>query len=263
MARDLGSRWRWKGRGVFAVCVVASVCASSAAFAATPPSAARTLAECLHDVVAAVPEPAKSTLPRIAGPERQLLAARAYLRNPDLAQRWSWNARQAADYARSPEYAQAMSELAKVQARFAADNPGHRLHVNVQLRTLDVQLQRWNDNASVGRTAAALRADAESACATASPDAFVDWLRGWQPNPPPNLAAPGLSPHGQGRAYDFQVYAGDRLVAGTDSSRIALDWRQGGWATRLADAVRAASPSFQGPLTAPDEPWHYAYVPIR
>jgi hypothetical protein len=60
----------------------------------------------------------------------------------------------------------------------------------------------------------------------------------------------------------FQIYRGDVLVAGTDSQRIASDWEESGWAERLARVVREVGPGFTGPLTMPNEPWHYAYTGI-
>ena len=87
----------------------------------------------------------------------------------------------------------------------------------------------------------------------------LPWLRGSALAVPANLAVPGLSPHGQARAFDFQVFRGGQLVAGTDSTRIARDWRDAGWALRVAEAVRTST-AFVGPLQSPDEPWHYEYL---
>src|SRR4051812_36470393 len=72
----------------------------------------------------------------------------------------------------------------------------------------------------------------------------------------PNLAPPGLSPHGQALAFDFQVLANSATVAPTDSRRIQADWLDAGWAQRLAHAMTEAGPAFKGPLLSPNEPWH-------
>ncbi|MFT3807965.1 hypothetical protein [Arenimonas sp.] len=218
---------------------------------------------CLQTAATRVPMPAQQALARIEGFPRKLLALRSYLRaEKDLALRWSWTDEQIRSYEASPEYAQAMEQIAQVQRRFAALNPGYALYVNREVRSLDLQLQRWNSNASVGKTADALAAAARSVCKPGS-ESFAAWLAAWVPSPPPNLAAPGLSPHGQARAFDFQIKRGDVLIAGTDSQRIAQDWVRTGWTKKLERAVREASPAFVGPLRTPNEPWHYSYAPER
>jgi len=216
---------------------------------------------CEQPLAAALPADTATALGRIPDTSRRLLALRGYLRAHDLPLRWSWSEQRIRDYPATPEYQQAMAALAQVQSRFAHDNPGYVLFVNTQVRSLDVQLERWNQNASVASAASGLAAAAATAC-TAEPSSFASWLRAWQPAVQSNLAVPGLSPHGQGRAYDFQVQAGAEIIAGTDSSRIEQDWRAGGWADKLALAIKQAGPAFKGPLSVPDEPWHYAYVPV-
>jgi hypothetical protein len=213
----------------------------------------------MHVARRTLTDEAEATLHRIPDPERRLLALRGYLRADDLAKRWSWTDAQVREWKLTPEYRDAMRELAKVQQRFGELNPGYRLHVNTEVRSLATQVERWNENASVGRAARGLAPPARRACAERGPGAFAGWLRATSLTAPANLAVPGLSPHGQARAFDFQVFAGDVLVAGTDSTRIASDWRDGGWATRLADAVKASA-AFEGPLQSPNEPWHYAYI---
>jgi hypothetical protein len=187
------------------------------------------------------------------------LALRSYLRAGDVASRWSWTNAEIADYEKSPAHEETMAALSWAQARFTERNPGFSLYVNTRVRSLDTQIERWNSNASVDVAAAALATEVSDACAE-DPARFVAWLKAWRPDPPPNLAAPGLSAHGQGRAFDFQVMQGEVLVAGTDSRRIDADWVESGWAQRLAD-VMAESPAFKGPLVSPREPWHYAYEP--
>ena len=216
---------------------------------------------CRDAAAATLPAPARAALDRIEGGGRQLLALRGYLRARDLEARWSWDEAQVQAYQGSPEQQAAHAEVARVQARFAADNPGYQLHVNLQVRSLGEQLRKWNGNASVAAAAAALEAEAAAACARTGAGGFGAWLRGWQPPATVNLAAPGLSAHGQGRAYDFQVMRGPVLVAGTDSAQVASRWIADGWAARLASAVRDSGAAFTGPLRSPDEPWHYSYVP--
>jgi hypothetical protein len=74
------------------------------------------------------------------------------------------------------------------------------------------------------------------------------------------LAAPGLSLHGQSKALDFQVRAGDRLIAGPDTATVARVWEGQGWASKLAAAINASSKRFKGPLATPNEPWHFEYT---
>ena len=88
---------------------------------------------------------------------------------------------------------------------------------------------------------------------------FERILKEMRPSPPSPLAAPGLSMHGQSRAIDFQIMKSGRIVAATEVGAVAREWDAAGWTRRLKQAVFAASPRFKGPLTAPDEPWHYEY----
>ena len=142
--------------------------------------------------------------------------------------------------------------------------------MNPQVRSLDVQIENWNGNESVAAAAEALleaarartggaaapRTDSDRACV-----ALERFLAAYTPEPTPTLAAPGLSPHGQMRAIDFQVVQGERVVAGPVAATIATDWEAAGWAARLDAAVRAASRRFVGPLASPNEPWHYTFTP--
>ncbi|WP_372016551.1 hypothetical protein [Pseudoxanthomonas sp. 10H] len=226
-----------------------------------PAGAEDGLGACRQAAAHALPAPARDVLPRIDGEGRQLLALRSYLRARDLDARWSWSQARIDAYAGSDEQRTAHAEVAKVQSAFAAANPGYSLHVNLQVRSLDDQLRKWNTNASVARAAAALAAAAAEACARQGQAGFGRWLREWPTPSAVTLAAPGLSPHGQGRAYDFQVMRGGTLVAGTDSGSVRSRWVGDGWAGRLAAAVRASGAAFSGPLRSPDEPWHYQYEP--
>ncbi len=223
--------------------------------------AADDLQACVTRATDALPSQPASAVRGIDGLPRQLLALRSYLRAGDVGERWSWTDAEIAAYEQSPAHEEALAALAWAQARFAERNPGYSLYVNTRVRSLDTQLERWNTNASVGVAAEAMARAAAEACA-AAPSTFAEWVRGWRPDPPANLAAPGLSAHGQARAFDFQVMQGEVLVAGTDSRRIDADWVEGGWARRLAE-VMAESPAFEGPLRSPREPWHYAYAPAE
>ena len=75
----------------------------------------------------------------------------------------------------------------------------------------------------------------------------------------PTVAVPGLSKHGQLRAFDFKIKEGRRIVAGTLSATIPTVWDNTGWTDKLYDAVMSVSDRFVGPLPSPYEPWHYNY----
>jgi hypothetical protein len=212
----------------------------------------------------------REALQHIDGEPRQLLAVRGYLRaDQQLSSRWSWSAEQIRAYETSPEYRDLLAEIAAVRARFEAANPGYSLYTNTTARSLDLQLQRWNSNASVGviaerlQEAAVRELSAESY--PAHPDAratvrFANFLREWRPVPrAAPLAVPGLSLHGRSRAIDFQITQDGRIIAPTEVAKVRSVWERQGWAGRLAAAMRGSR--FVGPLQSPNEPWHYEYAP--
>jgi hypothetical protein len=206
--------------------------------------------------------PAQRALAQIPDDERRLLALRAYLRAGDsLAERWSWSAEQIAAYPDSAEGRMAAAELDAVAAAFARDNPGYQLRINQQPRSLELQLEHWNTNASVAATAHALAANLERHWSGRRPDAAAvrQALIEWTPPQAAALAAPGLSAHGQARAFDFQIAQATRIIAADDYARAHRLWDIAGWTMRLHRAVIEAGPHLSGPLAAPYEPWHYAY----
>ena len=214
---------------------------------------------------------AVDALDDIDGLGRRLLAARSYLRAGDAFDgRWSWSQAEIERFEGSPLQRALDAEVARVRAAFEAQNPGYSLWVNPQVRSVELQVQRYNDNATV--TAAATTMLAHVRKAVTSPDApapgnavarewFSSLLRSARPSPIPTLAAPGLSRHGRMQAVDFQVKRGDRTVAGPSYAHVAPVWERQGWAQRLARAVHATSDRFNGPLATPNEPWHYEYQP--
>jgi hypothetical protein len=220
-------------------------------------------------VAASLPAPARDALLRIEGEPRRLLAERAYLRaGAGLVKRWSWSDEQIASFARTPAHRAFLGEVARVQARFSEQNPGYTLGAGTEVRSLEVQVQRWNANPSVGRVAARLHDDAMAELRGASypaiPDAaalerFANFLKGWRPPLAAPLAAPGLSLHGQLRAVDFHVERDGRLVASTEVASVRSVWERQGWALRLRAAIEDSR--FKGPLESPNEPWHYEYAP--
>ncbi|HVF66194.1 MAG TPA: hypothetical protein VM914_00930 [Pyrinomonadaceae bacterium] len=211
----------------------------------------------------------REALGRIPEEARRLLALRGYLRSGgDAMSRWAWSRERIEAYEKSPEYAAALAEVDKVRREFEAANPGYTLRVNTKVRSLDEQLGKWNETESIKRAGEELlaRAREEVAVPSYGDDAkasdvrrFENFLRGSTTRATPTLAVPGLSPHGQARAFDFQVMRGAQLIAGT--SGVEATWDTAGWTLKLQEAVGRASTKFAGPLASPREPWHYDYRP--
>lgn len=211
------------------------------------------------------------TLAAIDGTGRKLLATRAYLRSAaQLDERWSWNDAQIAAYQGSPEKLRLDAAIARVRCAFESANPGHTLFVNETIRSLDLQIARWNRSESIKRSADHMRETI--AAELAAPEfprastpkgvsAFRELLVAHKPEPTPTLAAPGLSLHGRMQAVDFQVQAGDRIVAGPDTATVTEAWDSSGWKAKLQAAVKDANAGFVGPLQNPYEPWHYNFRP--
>jgi hypothetical protein len=209
---------------------------------------------------------ATTALSQIAGADRRLLAVRAYLRAGDaLPERWSWSAQRLADYASTPEGRAANADIDSVAEAFTVANPGFMLEVNRQPRSLELQLAHWNGNASVKAVAASLVSSLEKRFGGDSRSPPAEELRAaliaWAPPVAATLAAPGLSAHGQGRAFDFQVLRDGRVIAGLDEAAAHRQWDAAGWTQKLHQAMKAAHGRFAGPLQSPYEPWHYAYNP--
>jgi len=205
-------------------------------------------------------------LQRILSGDRRLLALRAYLRaGGTLGERWSWSQEQLSSYPATLEGKAATADIDAVVAAFEAANPGFTLRVTRKLRSLEVQIAHWNVDQSVGTAAAALVAALEQRFSGRASRPNTDQLRRalieWNPNVAIALAAPGLSPHGQGRAFDFQVERGGKVIAGVDVTLASQQWDAARWTQKLRAAVSVAGDRFLGPLKSPYEPWHYAYAP--
>lgn len=216
----------------------------------------------------AAPGRSIEAIKQINGVDRKMLALRSYLRaGSSLDERWSWTKVEIDAFQGSPEQTALLAEVAAISEHFAARNPGYELHANTKVRSLDVQIARWNENVSVGSAAMELFAslsdefpDVESK-GQISPEKLESWLRSYSSEQRASLAAPGLTRHGQGHAIDFQIMQDGKFVAPADTSLVATVWEANGWADKLAESIAAAGPSFYGPLTSPNEPWHYDYRP--
>jgi hypothetical protein len=212
--------------------------------------------------------PMQGALRGIEDAPRQLLAVRSYLRSgPAAAARWSWSQQEIRAFSGSPQHRDLLAAVERVRGRFARRNPGYTLYANTEPRSLDVQIQRWNDNAGVERVARALHRDASAelragdypaAPSAASIERFASFLRDWRPPSAAPLAAPGLSKHGQLKAVDFQVMQNGRVVAAAEMASVRAVWEGQGWGRKLRAAV--GDEAFSGPLQSPNEPWHYEYL---
>ena len=222
-------------------------------------------------LTATLPEPAQRALDSIDSPQRKLLAARSYAKVGDsLTSRWSWTEQEIRQFETSHQHRQLLGAVQAVIDRFEEQNPGYSLYANMNVRSLDVQLERWNSNPRVGVIAAELYSRlSREVTSRGYPDQPTEesvnqlktlLMTSWPSSAAP-LAAPGLSAHGQLRAVDFQVTKGGQIVAGTSIAAVARTWERQGWHRKLLHAVQSVGDLFAGPLRAPNEPWHYSYIP--
>jgi len=194
-------------------------------------------------------------LARIDGTGRRLLALRSYLRSGDrLAERWSWTQQQIASSRgrRAPRSSRPRSTA--LREAFTRDNPGSKLWVNPQVRSLDRQLESWNSNdtvaaAAAGLAAAALELVSSPSFPAADPDrarkALESLLAGHRPVP--LRPSPRLASRPMGRCARWI----SRCTRATASSPVPdRDHRHGvdaaGWSAKLDAAVRSASRRFVG-----------------
>lgn len=239
-----------------------------------PLSARVVLDRYMDTIVHGLPEKVRGALARIPDKRRRLAAMKYYLRRSEqeIERKWAWTSEEARIYRTSPEYYRAMAEIATVKQSFARLNPGYQLAVDMEIRSLGNQIGKWNSVRSIGLVAEDLMtaslafiADSITAQDSGATDTglnrFIPFLRDFEPKHVPTVAVPGLSQHGQLRAFDFRVMRGGRVVAGASTRTITSAWDRAGWTVRLCEAIEAASGRFEGPLAEPYEPWHYEYRP--
>jgi hypothetical protein len=223
----------------------------------------------LDSVLAGIaPPPSDQALVKIPDLGRKLLALRSYVRSgAKIADRWSWTEEQIKAFQGSPEQQALLAAIAAVNEHFKAANPGYEIYVHGTVRSLDDQLASWNKNESVGAGANEILAAYKATFGEdgqkpegIDPKRLEAWLRGFMPSKRANLAAPGMTLHGRASAIDFQVMKDGRIYAGANSKEVESVWRAEGWDQKLKASMEAAGPSFSGPLTNPDEPWHYDYA---
>jgi hypothetical protein len=208
-------------------------------------------------------------LEKLDGTPRRLLALKYYLARKTVRGSWAWTNKEMASYRRSLDFRLANVEVDKVISLFQKTYPGYQLRTYKLARSLEDQIGLWNKTPSVASAGKNLMTQAIKAMKTAAyPDTatkqsvsrFQTLLRNHNVRPVPTVAAPGLSHHGQLRAYDFIIWQGDKIVAGSDAASIRNQWLGGGWGSRLRQIVYAASSRFEGPLESPNEPWHFTYI---
>lgn len=201
----------------------------------------------------------------------RLLAMKYYLRRQgDIGASWVWTRKQVDQYKYSQAYRQALAEVRQITKTFAEQNPGYTLHVNTEIRSLADQVLIWNSAPSVSASGAAIYKQAIGLLADTTfkiePDKdglarFRQFLSGCTIPVVPSAAVPGFSQHGQLRAFDFIIWAGDTAIAaGADAGNARAVWDNSGWTDKLNEAINTVSSSFEGPLMSPHEPWHYAYM---
>jgi len=204
--------------------------------------------------------------------EQRVLAIRGYLRFPSMKRgsiddNWAWSNQHMEEFKKTAEFTKMKKAVADVKAAFAAQNAGYTLGVDPdKVRSLETQIKLWNQNHTVHKLGRELKTKLLKALETlpdtpdeASLKAFKKVLVEARLSGTPSNATPGLSQHGQAKAFDFVVSKGRDIVAGTVTATIQEKWENAGWTAKLKKAVQDAGGKFVGPLPAPYEPWHYTY----
>ncbi len=204
--------------------------------------------------------------------ERRVLAIRGYLKYPSMGRgtiraNWAWSDEEMEAFKKTAEFVKMKQAVEDVKKTFASQNPGYSLGVDAnKVRSLEAQVRLWNQNGSVHKLGEELKRKLLKALEsmpeapdTTSLEEFQKVLTKADLSGSPTNATPGLSQHGQARAFDFVVSKGKVVVAGTVTATIPEKWENPGWTAKLKKAVKDAGDQFSGPLPAPYEPWHYAY----
>ena len=212
----------------------------------------------------------QKAIANIRAGDRRYLAIRGYVRREyRVNTHWSWTASEAAAFRKTDEYRAMVDSIKAITTRFALQNPGYRLDVVTDIRTLETQIRKWNTVSSIAKSGREVVDTSLKILADTSwpdvPDSiatqrFRAFLNGYELVNTPTVAVPGFSDHGQLRAFDFKVYRKARLVAGTATATIRTAWDQPGWSCKLNRAICDYADVFVGPLMQPYEPWHYTWV---
>lgn len=209
--------------------------------------------------------------------------------------KWAWTSEDVQKYMSSEDGKKLKERIAAVSKNFQQQTglSGYTLdHASLE-RTLDTQISLWKGNWSVAKLGPQLVTKLNAALVAGKyPDPptddslakFYKALRGTtldpvaNPNNPkktystPTNAAPGMSDHGRLSAIDFIVKQNGKAVVGTATAQIDK-WKEKvegrvSYAEGLKAAVTklnsdAGTTIFDGPLAAPEEPWHYIYIPLK
>lgn len=210
--------------------------------------------------------------------------------------KWAWSDERVQRVLDSPAGADYRQRIADVQAAFGriAEMAGYTLSTGDIRRSLNTQTRYFRNNWSVALLGADLlrqtqtevdRATYPDPPAAASAALLRRFIRNAAlaavDNPgttaveavtSPTNATPGLSDHGRLSAVDFVVMRGRAEAAGASTGQIGV-WRRAQRSGMSFDTALRASIAtvnggtagvvFEGPLAAPDEPWHYTYLPIQ
>lgn len=204
--------------------------------------------------------------------DRRVLAIRGYLRFPTMGRgsisaNWAWSNQDMEEFKKTTEFTKMKAAVADVKSTFAAQNVGFTLGVDPdKVRSLESQVELWNQNPTVQKLGLELKTELLKTLATlpdtpdeASLKAFKKVLIEARLSGTPSNATPGLSQHGQAKAFDFVVLKGRDVIASTQTATLKEKWDDAGWTAKLKKAVQEAGDKFIGPLPAPYEPWHYIY----
>jgi hypothetical protein len=213
-----------------------------------------------------------------------------------IEQNWVWSKEQSRKYQQTAEFAEARHEIERINTNFQVLNTSfnraqaYYVRANTDPRPWEEQLGNWLKSAGTAHAGGAWVLDQASQNLNnvllqeivqpasresneprysdapgdhASLQHFKRFLGSSRTRPSPSLtwATPGLSQHGQAKAFDFVVHDGaGKEVVGTHSSQ-KQKWKHERWSEQLSTAVKMSSGRFSGPLQSPDEPWHYIYTP--
>lgn len=241
-----------------------------------------------------------STLAQITSDPHWAMAIRRYAQkvpNRNWSRfnaQWAWTAAEEDTFRHSPTYQNLQNLVQQVKTSFAAQSAmsGYSLSTNLKARNLGTQIGYWNGNDTVAALGNVLidKLQREFDVHTypddpAEGDAlqrFHDFLVSVSLSAhvvrnghtltvtTPTHAVPGLSDHGRLSAVDFVVKQGTTTIAGTDSGQRSIwmgqtspnkDFKAAlSAAVQTANTNSASNGRFEGPLTAPDEPWHYTFI---
>ena len=222
---------------------------------------------------------AYKALQRIGFEPAKLLALRGYVRQGKIRdEKWAWTKQQSDDFKKGREYERLMEAVKQVQNQFATANPGYTLNTKTEYRTLEDQINLWNQNHTVKHLGGVLIensleeiADYPEIPTEESLTRFRKFLKAQNSKAiggSPSNATPGLSDHGHLNAFDFVVMKGSEIVAGTSTKNNYQQerWDKPGWTEKLKNIIETVNNNlkdgrFEGPLKAGSlyEPWHYAY----